>query len=99
MSTVLAKSLTKAEKVFHSPSRPVYNPRRTGSPFLEFEKELPKDLSTVATLSSTIYRVYGKVGDFQFSEIPWAGIFDKSITTTATKGVYIVFLFFQWSLM
>lgn len=93
MSTVLAKSLTKAEKVFHSPSRPVYNPRRTGSPFLEFEKELPKDLSTVATLSSTIYRVYGKVGDFQFSEIPWAGIFDKSITTTATKGVYIVFLF------
>ena len=93
MSKVLAKSLTKAEKAFHSSSRPVYNARRLGSPFLEFEKELPNDISSVATLSSTIYKVYGKVGDYQFSEIPWAGIFDKSITTSATKGVYIVFLF------
>lgn len=93
MSTVLATSLIRAERAFHSHSRPVYNPHRTGSPFLEFEKDLPKDLSSVATLSSTIYRVYGKVGDYQFSEIPWAGIFDKSITTSATKGVYIVFLF------
>lgn len=93
MSKVLAKSLTKAERAFHSPSRPVYNARRTGSPFSEFEKELPNDISTVATLSSTVYRVYGKVGDFQFSEIPWAGIFDRSITTSARRGVYIVFLF------
>ncbi len=93
MSKVLAKSLTKAEKAFHSPSRPVYNAHRTGSPFLEFEKELPNDISTVATLSSTVYRVYGKVGNYKFSEIPWTGIFDKSITRSARKGVYIVFLF------
>ncbi|MDP6561616.1 MAG: DUF3578 domain-containing protein [Candidatus Peribacteraceae bacterium] len=38
------------------------------------------------------YKVYGSVGSGNWSEIPWIGILDKSITTSTTKGYYIVLL-------
>ena len=37
--------------------------------------------------------VTGSVGQGNWAMIPWICIFDRSITTTATKGVYIVYLF------
>lgn len=38
------------------------------------------------------YLVTGSVGQGNWALVPWVGIFDKSITTSATKGVYIVYL-------
>ena len=37
--------------------------------------------------------VSGSPGQGNWASIPWIGIFNKSITTTATKGIYIVYLF------
>ncbi|WP_240903910.1 MrcB family domain-containing protein [Chengkuizengella sediminis] len=39
------------------------------------------------------YFVVGSVGQGQWAEVPWISVFLKSITTTATKGYYIVYLF------
>lgn len=38
------------------------------------------------------YLITGSVGQGNWAMIPWLSIFDKRITTTATKGVYIVYL-------
>ena len=38
------------------------------------------------------YLVTGSVGQGNWAMIPWVCIFDRSVTTTATKGVYIVYL-------
>lgn len=39
------------------------------------------------------YVVNGSPGQGNWAAVPWVGIFNKSITTTATRGVYIVYLF------
>lgn len=44
-------------------------------------------------LNTDKYFIKGSVGQGQWAVIPWVCIFDKRITTTATKGYYIVILF------
>ncbi|RDA70464.1 DUF3578 domain-containing protein [Hafnia paralvei] len=39
------------------------------------------------------FKVTGSFGQGAISEIPWVGIFNKNITTSAQKGYYIVLLF------
>ncbi|KAA0796730.1 DUF3578 domain-containing protein [Bacillus sp. JAS102] len=39
------------------------------------------------------YKVQASVGQGNWTETPWISIFDRSITETATKGFYIVYLF------
>ncbi len=39
------------------------------------------------------YKVYGSVGTGNWVEIPWFAILDKEITSSTTKGYYVVFLF------
>jgi len=39
------------------------------------------------------YKIYGSVGNGNWSEIPWFAVLDKSITTSTTTGYYIVALF------
>jgi hypothetical protein len=36
--------------------------------------------------------VDGSVGQGNWAQVPWIGIFNKEITTSATKGIYIVYL-------
>ena len=43
-------------------------------------------------ISDSNYLVKGSVGVGHWTNVPWIGIFDKRITTTAQKGVYIVYL-------
>ena len=43
-------------------------------------------------VSDPNYLVKGSVGVGHWTNVPWIGIFDKRITTTAQKGVYIVYL-------
>lgn len=54
-------------------------------------KELPELLVDRLNLSDE-YKVYGSVGSGNWSEIPWIGILDKSITNSTTKGYYVVLL-------
>lgn len=44
-------------------------------------------------ITSDKYDVTGSPGQGNWASVPWIGIFNKSITTSATKGVYIVYLF------
>ena len=44
-------------------------------------------------LDQSIYCVKGSVGAGRWTDVPWVAIFDKRITTSARKGVYIVYLF------
>ncbi len=38
------------------------------------------------------YLITGSVGQGNWAMIPWICIFDRSVTTSATRGVYIVYL-------
>ena len=51
-------------------------------------KELPNLLFNKLNLDDN-YKVYGSVGSGNWSEIPWIGILDKSITISTTKGYYL----------
>lgn len=43
-------------------------------------------------LDGNIYKVKGSVGAGRWTDVPWIAVFDKRITKSAQKGVYIVYL-------
>ena len=43
-------------------------------------------------IANETYYVKGSVGAGRWTDVPWIAIFDKRITTSAQKGVYIVYL-------
>lgn len=45
-----------------------------------------------AQLPENIYKVKGSVGAGSWADVPWVGVFDKRVTTSAQRGVYIVYL-------
>ncbi|MCA0987262.1 DUF3578 domain-containing protein [Guptibacillus algicola] len=55
--------------------------------------EIPIVISNKLSLHKRNYKVQSSVGQGNWTETPWIGIFDRSITSTATKGFYIVYLF------
>lgn len=64
------------------------------------DNELKKNVVTKANeviprsvLEENKYIVKASCGMGRWSEVPWVALFDKSITKTASKGYYIVFLF------
>ncbi|MEW4104661.1 DUF3578 domain-containing protein [Bacillus altitudinis] len=46
-----------------------------------------------AELDENRFFIVGSVGQGQWTEIPWISIFIRDITTTATTGYYVVYLF------
>lgn len=56
-------------------------------------KDLPLVIGKKANINLRDYKIDGSIGKGQFAEIPWVSVFRKSITETATKGIYIVYLF------
>lgn len=59
--------------------------------YKEFVKELPSYLYKY--FDNNKYLIKASIGAGQRSEIPWVCIFNKSVTTKATQGIYICFLF------
>ena len=43
-------------------------------------------------VEASIYKVKGSVGAGRWTDVPWIAVFDKRITTSAQRGVYIVYL-------
>ena len=43
-------------------------------------------------VGTTVYKVKGSVGAGRWTDVPWIAVFDKRITTSAQRGVYIVYL-------
>lgn len=55
--------------------------------------EIKDNLFKVVDLDPNIYHVAVSVGIGRWAEIPWVSIFIKNLTTSATRGYYIVYLF------
>lgn len=56
-------------------------------------KNIPVMITQKANLNSEKYLVVGSCGKGQYAEIPWVSIFNRRITESATKGIYIVYLY------
>jgi len=56
-------------------------------------KEIPMSLIAEANINQDKFLVAGSIGKGQFAEIPWIAIFNRKITESATKGIYIVYLY------
>ncbi len=54
--------------------------------------DIPEAIYTTGLVDKGKYLITASVGAGNWAMIPWICIFDRSITTTATKGVYIVYL-------
>lgn len=62
------------------------------NPFREIIfKDIPALLTNLTPLSDP-YRVVGSYGKGRWTDVPWIAVFDSRITTSAQKGVYIVYL-------
>ena len=63
------------------------------NPFGVFVRtEIPEALYDTGLVDRQKYLITASVGAGNWAMIPWICIFDRSITTSATKGVYIVYL-------
>lgn len=56
-------------------------------------RELPENLATSLGLSADRYQVSGSSGIGGWAQVPWVNVMDRRITTSPTKGAYIVYLF------
>ena len=54
--------------------------------------EIPSEINNSGIVNPEQYLVKGSVGQGNWVTIPWICIFDRSVTETAQKGVYIVYL-------
>lgn len=55
--------------------------------------DLPNKIFELLNLNNSQFKITGSIGQGQWAEIPWISIFLKDITTSATSGYYIVYLF------
>lgn len=79
---VLSNYLTEKEKIFRDNQLADYIRRKP-----------PGVINKEAHIDNNIYKIEGSPGKGTWAEIPWIALFDRDITTTATKGYYIVYLF------
>ena len=65
----------------------------TGHPMGSFfRNEIPSFIYNTGIVDSQTHLITGSVGKGNWAMVPWICIFDRQITTTATKGIYIVYL-------
>ena len=64
-----------------------------GNPFGIFVRnDIPSAIYETGIVDQSKYLITGSVGQGNWAMVPWICIFDKRITTSATKGIYIVYL-------
>lgn len=54
--------------------------------------EIPQVIYSTGIVDTSKYLITASVGQGNWATVPWVCIFDRAVTTTATKGVYIVYL-------
>lgn len=65
-----------------------------GTPFRDLVTiKIPEAIQHASQLNIKQYMIKGSIGNGQFADIPWVSIFNTKIATSATKGIYIVYLF------
>jgi len=72
-----------------------YKPKSTTSELPEsrllFWNQLPQELRK--KVPQTNYEIYGSIGIGNATAFPWILLSNKQITSSATKGLYLVYLF------
>ena len=86
----ISHTFADAARTYFSSNRGAFKDSEVGN---IFRKVLPKALLDRAYIDSRVYKIEGSIGQGQFAEVPWVCIFNRSITTSATQGVYIVYLY------
>ena len=54
--------------------------------------DIPNELKKITGLNESIYSIKGSHGAGRWTSVPWIAIFDKRMTISAQKGIYIVYL-------
>ena len=57
-----------------------------------FRKEIPALIYNTGIVNSQTHLITGSVGQGNWAAVPWFCIFDRNITTSATKGIDIAYL-------
>jgi 5-methylcytosine-specific restriction enzyme A len=71
----------------------------TGEPFTDhplanyIRQEAPSVLTVLASRSDGRFKCKGSAGAGNFAAVPWLAVFDNLVTTSATQGYYVVYLF------
>ena len=86
----LVEKIKKAGKLYSSEDRGDFAGSEIGR---MITKEIPMSLIAEANINQDKFLVAGSIGKGQFAEIPWISIFNRKITESATKGIYIVYLY------
>lgn len=55
-------------------------------------KDIPECIKREISLPDDIYKIKGSCGAGRWTAVPWIAIFDTRITSSAQKGIYIVYL-------
>ncbi|HTA12291.1 MAG TPA: DUF3578 domain-containing protein [Solirubrobacteraceae bacterium] len=66
---------------------------RQGEPLFELFTRTLRDELALVVGDEIAYKTQGSAGAGNWAETPWVGVFDLSITDSATRGYYIVYLF------
>lgn len=63
-------------------------------PMLDFfHNAIPTSLYQSGLIKQEKYLVSASAGQGNWAQVPWIGIFDKNVTMSAMRGIYIVYLF------
>lgn len=57
-----------------------------------FKRQIPEAIEQALGLDRNQYLVKGSIGQGGFAQVPWICIFDTTITTKASEGIYVVYL-------
>ncbi len=60
-----------------------------------FRNDIPGEIYAAGIADEESYLIKGSVGKGRWAAVPWVCIFDRRITSSATKGVYVVYLLSQ----
>lgn len=66
---------------------------RRGEPLFELFTRSLRDEVALVVGNEIIYKTQGSAGAGNWAETPWVSVFDLSVTDSATRGHYIVYLF------
>jgi len=55
--------------------------------------EVGNEIIDITHINKGKFKVQGSPGQGQWTNTPWIALFNKDVTTTATKGLYVVYLF------
>ncbi len=64
----------------------------TGNPVAAYLRQ-DAPVAVSSALGNPYFRVTGSPGQGQWAEVPWIAVFDPNVTTSATNGQYVVYLF------